>query len=182
MALLYFTHIYDWLDFYKTTNTPKEFLNTTIPSKENYNKDRLILFNLLKKELLNHEDFFNNTSYFDSTEIIVDTILYSSNITKIAVLIVVKNPTYKQISPDHNHKYYYDATCYLGIRKNSGFDLSWIGPTFTNSIIYQTISNDLRKACLQTFVTSDGLYKYNMNDKRFWTSTIWTEKFTNKKE
>lgn len=181
MVLLYFNYMYGWLSFYKTTFTPEQYLSTSIPSKENYNKDGLILVNLLKKELNNHEGFFNNTSYFDSTRIMVDTIIYSPDFTKIAAFIVVKNPTYRQISPDLKHKYYYDATCYIGIRKNSSFDLSMAGPIFTNSVSYQAISSDLRNACLKTFVTNDGLYKYNMNDKRFWNSSIWIKNFTNTK-
>lgn len=181
VILVYFNFIYGWLDFYRMTNTPEKYLNTVVPSKESYIKDSVILVSLFKEKLINREGFFNKSSYFDSTEIIIDTILYSPDFNKISVLVVVKNPTYKQIAPDLKHKHYYDATCYLGIRNYSGFDLSWVGPNFTNSISYQMISENLRIACLKRFATTDGSYKYNMNDKRFWKSSIWSNNFTNKK-
>jgi len=182
VALLYFNYIYGWLSFYKTTDTPKKYLSVEMPSRENYKHDNLVLVSLLKKKLINYEGFFNNRSYFDSTEIIIDTIIYNADFTKIAAIVVVKNPTYRQISPDLKHKYYYDATSYLGIRKNSVLELSWVGPVFTNSVSYQRASVDIRNACFRTFVTPNGLYKYNMNDKRFWNSSIWIEKFISKKE
>ncbi len=96
----------------------------------------------------------------------------------MAVFVIIKNSTDKQLIPNENDHWYYNATCYLGIRKRDTIGLNWIGPVFTNSFSRQSVSNDIRSACFRTFVR-EGLndkYKYNLNDIRFWTAPIWKEK------
>jgi hypothetical protein len=155
--------------------TPKKFLNHTVIKKENYTKDSLEIEKRLKVLLAKHEDFFYSKAYFDSTEFIIDSIIYSPDFNKLAVFVITKNPIYRQLIPDKNSEWYYDATCYLGIRQYDTIALSWIGPVFTNSSSRQSISNDIRDACFKTFVTKDttDAYDYNLNDARFWHSSIW---------
>lgn len=159
--------------------TPKEFLNHAVINKEDYNKDSLEIISQLKVSLLNHEDFFNNKAYFDSTQLIIDSIIYSPGFNKLAVFVMTKNPTYRQLMPDKNYKWYYEATCYLGVRQNDSISLSWIGPSFTNSYNRSELSDIIRDSYFADFATKDtvGLYtyKYNLNDIRFWDSSIWQE-------
>lgn len=177
--LLFFSFFISCEGIKQKKYTPKEFLNHTIINKENYNKDSAEILKQLRFSLLNHEDFFNNKAYFDSTQIIIDSIIYSPNFNKLAVFIMIKNPTYRQLAPDNKYKWYYEATCYLGVRQKDSISLSWIGPSFTNSYNKSELSDIIRDSYFTEFATKDtvGLYtyKYNLNDIRFWNSSIWKQ-------
>jgi hypothetical protein len=159
--------------------TPMEFLNHTTVKKEDYTKDSVEVIRHLKGLLLKREDFFNNKAYFDSTQLIIDSIIYSPNFNKLAVFAITKNPVKRQLMPDENYDWYYDATCYLGIRQNDTISLSWIGPSFTNSYDKSELSSIIRDSYFTDFATKDTIglytYKYNLNDIRFWDCSIWKE-------
>lgn len=157
--------------------TPKEFLNHAVMKEESYFKDSTEIVKQLKEFLLRHEDFFYSKDYFDSTQLIIDSIIYSPDFNKLAVFVITKNPTYRQRMPDKNHEWYYDATCYLGVRQNNTISLSWIGPNFSNSTDKEELSSIIRDSYFTEFATKDTVgaytYKYNLNDIRFWNSPIW---------
>ena len=95
------------------------------------------------------------------------------------MFVITKNPIYRQLVPDKKYDWYYDATCYLGVRKNDTISLSFIGPSFTNSYNKSELSSIIRDAYFTDFATKDTIglhtYKYNMNDVRFWDCSIWNE-------
>jgi len=165
------------MEFRKNTDTPDQFLNKTAVKKEDYTKDSLTISTKLKELLLQHEDFFYSKEYFEGTEIIIDTILYSPDLKKLAVLFLTKNPTSRQLMPTENEMWYYNATSYFGVRQSDTISLSWLGPNFTNSTDRQEQSNYIRHECFRTFVSKDTTekyaHKYNLNDVRFWTSSEW---------
>ncbi len=165
------------MDFRKNTDTPDQFLNKTVVKKEDYTKDSLTILAKLNVLLLQHEDFFYSKEYFEGTDIIIDTIIYSPDLSKLAVLVLTKNPTSKQLMPTKNEIWYYNATSYLGIRQSDTINLSHLGPDFTNSTDRQEQSGYIRQACFRTFVSKDTTekyaHKYNLNDVRFWTSSEW---------
>jgi hypothetical protein len=177
LVFYYFKNIYGWMEFHKNTDTPDQFINKTVNKKENYTKDSLTISLELKNLLLRHEDFFYSKEYFDGTEIIIDTIVYSPDFNKLGILILTKNPTSRQLEPIKGDDYYFNATAYLGIREKDTLSLSWLGPNFSNSTDIGELSNDIRQACFRTFVSKDTTekyaYKFNLNDTRFWTSSVW---------
>jgi len=154
-------------------HTPVKFLNHTIVKNNDYAKDSVLFIKQLKYKLINREGFFNNTAYFDSTQLIVDSIIYSPDIKKMAVLVITKNPTLRQVMPNKMHKWYYDGTCYLGIKKDDTVNVNWIGPSFTNSYDRYELSVILRDYYFTKFATKDSFYAYNINDIRFWDCAIW---------
>jgi hypothetical protein len=165
------------MEFRKNTDTPDQFLNKTVVKKEDYTKDSLKISTKLKELLLQHEDFFYSKEYFEGTEIIIDTILYSPDLKKLAVLVLTKNPTSRQLVPTENAMWYYNATSYLGARQSDTISLNWLGSSLTNSTDKQEQSNNIRQECFRTFVSKDTTekyaHKYNLNDVRFWTSSEW---------
>ena len=177
LTFYYFKNIYGWMEFRKNIDTPNQFLNKTVTKKEDYTKDSLTISAKLKGLLLQHEDFFYSKEYFEGTDIIIDTIIYSPDLNKLAVLVLTKNPTSRQLMPTENEMWYYNATSYLGIRQGDTISLTRLGPDFTNSTDKQEQSNYIRQACFRTFVSKDTTekyaYKYNLNDIRFWTSSVW---------
>lgn len=175
-AYVYFTQIYGWMEFRKNTDTPKAYLSIVKASAEKYSKDSVYTLSLLRLMLSKHEGFFYSTDYFDSTQIIIDTIAYGKDLNKLAVFVITKNPEYRHSYPDKNRDWYYDATCFLGVCQNDSIYLSQQSETFTNSSTQKDISDDLRIACFRTFVRSEdtsGIYAFNMNDTRFWDGPIW---------
>lgn len=155
--------------------TPKEFLNHTIVDKTVYTKDSTSIVIKLSRYLAAHRSFFENSSYFDSTQIILDSIIYNGEQDKLVVFVIAKNPTRRQMIQDSRGDYYYDATSYLAIRKADTFLLRWTGPNFTNCIDKNAVSRYVRNACFTNFYNEDSsdLYRYNMNDTRFWNAPIW---------
>jgi hypothetical protein len=165
------------MEFRKNTDTPDQFINQTVNKEEDYSKDSLKISHDLKELLLQHEGFFYSQEYFEGTVIIIDTIIYSPDLNKLAILFMTKNPTSRQLMPTENEDFYYDATTYLGLRKNDTISLSWLGANFTNSTNRKELSKDIRQACFRRFVSKDtsqqNAHKYNLNDIRFWTSDEW---------
>lgn len=53
--------------------------------KENYTKDSVEVLRQLRNILAKHEDFFYSKAYFDSTELIIDSILYSPDFNSIFI-------------------------------------------------------------------------------------------------
>lgn len=159
--------------------TPKEFLNHVEIKKEIYTNDSIEIVKQLKACLSEQKDFFHNSAYSDSTHLIIDSIIYSPGFNKLAVFLITKNPVHRQLVPERNYDWYYDATCYLGIRQNDTISLSWIGPSFTNSYSKNELSNIIRDAYFTNFASKGSAdlhsYKYNLNDVRFWDSSIWKE-------
>lgn len=159
--------------------TPKEFLNRSISKKEDYEEDSIASIKLLRTLLLMREGFFDNKVYFDSTQLIIDTILYSPDFNRLAVFLMTQNPTYRQLLPNTKNKFYYDATCYLGSRVNDSISLSWIGPSFTNSPNRYELSKLIRDYYFRSFASMDSsglnIHKYNLDDVRFWDCPIWKE-------
>jgi hypothetical protein len=159
-AFYYFKNIYGWMEFRKNTDTPDKFLSKTLNKKENYTRDSFAVLQDLKVLLLRHEDFFYSKEYFQGTDIIVDPILYSPDFNKLAILVLTKNRTSRQLMPTKNEDYYYNGTTYLGIRQNDTIGLSWLGPNFSNSSDRKELSKDLRQACFRTFVSKDTATQY----------------------
>lgn len=174
-AYLYLKYIYGWMEFRKNTDTPGAYLSHVTIGDKGYAKDSIDIAKGLRTLLLNREGFFYNQAYSSDTGLLIDSILYSPDFSKLAVFVITKTAGSKQVLPDTKHDWYYDATCYLGVRQRDTIALSWIGPVFTNSINKESISNDIRAACFRTFATKDTTdeYAYNINDVRFWDSRIW---------
>ena len=165
------------MEFRRNTDTPERFLNKTVVKKEDYTKDSLQLTATLQELLLQHKGFFYSKEYFEGTEIIIDTILHSPDLNKLAVLVLTKNPTSRQLMPNKDKVWYYDGTSYLGVRQNDTIRLSWVRSTYSHFHDQQELSNYVREVFFRTYVSKDTTvkyaHKYNFNDVRFWTSSEW---------
>lgn len=167
--------------------TPKEFINNVIIDSAIYLKDRVAILDSLYMKMKKHEATFTNPEYYDSTELTVDTIMYDSSLSKVAVFVVTKNPTHRNPYSQSKLPFYYHANCYLGKRKytdSSIFELKPLGP-------FSLINFDDKKTVLKAISdyyflelatvldeNSQPVFKYNLNDKRFWDSpTGWRRMF-----
>lgn len=164
--------------------TPKEFINTMTVSDSIYAKDSTTILAALYSKLGKHESSFYNKEYFDSTKLIIDKIFYDSTENKIAVFVLVENPTSRQKYPNLNYKVYYSAYCYLGKRTSvNDFELKWFNTFYPiNFNNKQEISDAIEQLYfteLAAIIDGDDqpVYKYNLNDKRFWTGPGWKKFF-----
>lgn len=193
MSYKYFIILFFLQAFVSTSckeRTPKEFLNNVVINKEDYKKDSIEIIKQMEEFIERHEDFFYSKEYYDSTQLFIDSIIYGADFNKLAVFIVTKNPTYRQLLPDDKHKWYYNANCYLGVRQDGRIVLTSIGPSFSNSTDKDKLAKIMRETYFSKYAQikdTNGLYRYkfNIGDIRFWDCPIWEEielKKQNKKE
>lgn len=184
VLFLYLRYIYGWYEFKFHKETPKEYVNNTIINKEKYSSDSANIMFHIKGFLKNHQESFYSKEYDESTQIIVDTILYSPDYKKIATIIIAKNPTNKQLMSDKKYKWHYNATCYLGTKKNDSLLLNWIGPNYNNSYDMESISKKIRNYYFKqrSSSTNNSDNKYNIDDVRYWEySKDWQKIENNRK-
>jgi len=167
--------------------TKKYFINKVEVEKASYSKDSRAILGELYVKMKNHQASFKNPEYFDSTVLMVDTILYDPSLNKIAVFVVAKNPTYRNTHSDSKLPFYYNANCYLGKRvyvDSSRFELKQLGPfSLVNFDDIREIREAIRNDYFLELSTildenSQPVFKYNIDDIRFWDSpTGWKRMF-----
>lgn len=166
-------------------STPTEFKSYTIVDDSVYEMDRISTLRVLQKKLKNHQASFFSKEYFDSTRLLIDTIMYDSSRQKRAVFVLAENPTTRQSGPNNDHKIYYNAYCYLFERKNQAdtFTAKWFN-VFSSINFYEKkeIRESIRELYfheLSTIVGGDDkpVYIYNLDDKRFWNGPGWAKVF-----
>ena len=159
--------------------TPKEFVNHVSVGTSRYSADSISILNDLYKIMKNHQASFNNSEYYDSTILIIDTIMYDASLNKIAVFVVAKNPVHRNPYSDSKFPFYYNANCYLGKRTQSGsveFELKCLCRfSEINFDNYRTIIKALKEDFFLELVTvvdekGQPVFEYNLNDKIFWSS------------
>ena len=175
------------MQFRWNRDTPEAFLNHTTAKKQQYEIDRADIVRQFKGQIKRHVAFFYSKEFDEDTQIIIDTILYSPDFKKEAILVFTKNPTSKQLAPDANADWYYDATCYLATRQKDSLDLSFIGPNFRNYTIKEELRQLVRENYFRIFATEKDVkgaayMYYNLNDIRFWSCKIWKEQEAKKRE
>lgn len=167
--------------------TPKEFVSEVVVDKAAFLKDSTAIVADLYQKMKNHEASFTNPEYYDSTVLMVDTIMYDSSLKRIAVFVIAKNPTHRNPHSDSKLPYYYNASCYLGKRTqvdSSIFELKQLGPfSLGNFHSTQEIRQAIRHYYFLELATvldekSQPVFNYNIDDKRFWDSpTGWKRMF-----
>jgi hypothetical protein len=179
IGIFYFGWIHGWMSLQKNTETPLQYINNVNVQSNLYNEDKRKLLREFDSLLKQRKEFFHNTSFSESTtQIIIDTILYGPYVKKLGVMIVAKNPTYMQLLPDKDSKWYYNSTCYIGVKYGQTVKLQMIGPTYSNERSLEAASKDIREACFKHFVIEGSdIFKFNLNDERFWQSKIWSHYF-----
>lgn len=136
-----------------------------------------------------HKGSFQNREYFDSTEIIVDSIMYDSTLQKIAVFVIAKNPTYRNPYSDSKLPFYYNANTYLGRRVHSTsnqFELKCLCRfSEVNFNDAKTVVAALKEDFFTELATvknenDQPVFEYNLDDVRFCSSQKgWYKTFPN---
>lgn len=174
---VYFFYIYGWYTFRKNTDTSSAYESHVVAPRRLYLADKDRLGVEMGQLLARKEDFFDNSAYGSGTKIIIDTILYSPDFNRLAILLIAKNPTNHELMPDREGDWYYDGTSYLGSRSADSIILWQIGSTLLDGKDQNSISDDLRRDAFRLFISDDTTaryhYRFNMNDVRFWHADLW---------
>ncbi|RKR09648.1 hypothetical protein C8C83_1291 [Flavobacterium sp. 90] len=172
----YFHYIYGWYEFRLYQKTPKEFLNHTKIKEENYSKDSVRIVLKMEGYIKEHKESFYSKEYFDSTKITIDTILYSPDFKKLAIFVIVENPTNRQLVPNKEHKWYYDGYCYIGNKENDSIIINSINIGYRNYSNKKDLFNDLKKLCFLKYASNSDINGnkniYNLDDIRYWDKSI----------
>lgn len=183
LLFLYFRYVYGWYQLKFNKETPNEYVSNIVVNKKEYSSDSVNVIRQIQDFVKNHQESFYSKEYDESTRIIVDTILYSSDRKKIAAFIIAKNPVNKQRLPDKKYRWYYNATCYLGIKNQDSYFLSWIGPNYSNSYDMGSISRKIRNYYFKERSSNDNSNdKYNINDIRYWNNSEDWQKIEHKRK
>ena len=172
---------------FRKKGTPDQYVNNVKINPVRYSRDSAAIVDSLYIMLKNHEASFGNKEYYDSTVLIVDSILYDSSLDKIAVFVVAKNPTHRNPYSESKLPYYYNANAYLGRRlesDSSRFELRCLCRfSMINFDDYKTVIDALKQDFFEELATvkdayNQPIFKYNLDDKRFWDSaTGWNSTF-----
>ncbi|MEY8761856.1 hypothetical protein [Chryseobacterium tongliaoense] len=176
LALIIYIVYINGYDFRLFKNTPEKYRSETQVTSQKYTSDSLKLVNQMHSLIKEHKESFYSGEYDNSTQIIIDTIMYSSDFNRITFFVITKNPVKKLSKPEKNYQWYYDATCYIGQRIQDSFNLKWVGPNYTNSYDLEHISKEIENYFFKKRASEpayNGEKKYNINDTRYWTSSDW---------
>ncbi len=173
--------------------TPKEFISKVNVPKRIYSSDSLNLVNLIKEEIRNHRGGYFSKAYDDSTEVIIDSILYSPNFDRLAFFIIDKkenkktypiNWTEKDVeSLNQNEKlsyngYHYTGKAYIGIRKKDSLIIDNFFRITTAK--YENIDEAklrLKQLFFEEYsAVKEAGFEYNIDDVRFWKNkNVWNK-------
>jgi hypothetical protein len=116
-----------------------------------------------------------------NTEIIIDTILYSPKKDKAAFFVITKNSNDKLLSRGNKNQFHYDAHCFTAYLKgDSTFNgINWISASSINN--FSTLEKTtfrIKEMFFKDFskrqdVNDSSMYKYNLDDIRFWDGPVW---------
>jgi|LakMenEpi03Aug12_release.lakeMendotaPanAssembly.Ray.scaffolds.fasta_scaffold196643_2 hypothetical protein len=115
------------------------------------------------------------------TEIIIDTILYSPKKDKAAFFVITKNSNDRFLSGGNKNEYHYNAHCFsVYLKGDSTFnDIYWIrASNISNFYTLENTSFRIKEMYFKDFskrqdVNDNSMYKYNLDDIRFWDGPVW---------
>ena len=167
------------------TSTPKEFENVVSVSDSTYSQDSLYFATQITSLIEKKESAFYPKTYNHLTsEVFIDSIVYSPDLKKAAFFVIIKNSNKELLVTDNPEGSHFDAKTFLAERNDESGEwaLKWFRIMNINRYSnYNEISKLIRKRYfedLSKINNEDGQsrYKYNLNDVRFWESSAWSKK------
>lgn len=174
LIFYYFKFIYK-NDLFKIpdTRTPVAFLSQVVVTPDRYTADSMLLLEDVKAGILSDKlTFYGHFNH--ESGLIIDTIVYSPDQQKVAVLILVKNPTSQLEKYPKEYKWYYSGHCFIGKRGTNSFSIKSYGGFVQNNFDEWELSDQLKEGFFDKWAGRQG-GTYNLNDRRFWNDHFWNE-------
>ena len=171
--------------------TPNEFLSKVKVPKDLYAKDSLKLVDLIKEQIKNHKEAYYPKAYDSLTVVVIDTIMYSKDLSKITFFIIDKVENKKTYPKGWNEEdvksvekygnlpyegYHYNAKAYIGVRKNDSIEIA----NFFRLEVGDFLNiSELKIRQRQMFfeeysAVKEKGFEYNLDDYRFWDNpNVW---------
>lgn len=157
--------------------TPIKYKNLTTISRDIYKTHKLVLADNIKILINNKEEPYYSKENDSLTEIFIDTILYSPQKDKIAFFVITKNSNDKLLGGGDKNKYHYDAHCFTGNLNKSFYieNLKWLRVyNLSRYPNFKKARNRIREIHFKEFAgRGSSKLKYNLDDIRFWESSVW---------
>lgn len=167
-------------------NTPKEYKNYVIVSRELYKTDSIGISEKLNKMVGNHEEFFYSYSseYVDTSKsrVLIDTILYNSEKNQLFVLATIEfnaKEYWKNVNGElknlKNVKLYDGVGLYLKKLDNvSKIYRSYnvVAGGYSSIFDCKNRMKEIYFGEIPTF-EQNGFNRYNIDDVRMWKEPMW---------
>jgi len=160
----------------KYKSTPLKYKNLKSVDQKMYNADKFEIDLVLKKMMDENSAPFRPKEQFDEqSKFFLDTILYSPDKLRMAILIITKNGTNKLLNNNNLGKFFFNAN-YLFCSRSSLKSPIGIYDYSSYNIVYYTNYKDVRQRlheyCFKELSSQniDGKKIYNVDDLRFWHS------------
>ncbi len=165
------------------TSTPKEFENAVSVSDSIYAQDSSYFVTQIMSLIEKKESAFYPESYSFTSQVHIDSILYSPDLTKSAFFVILKKPNSVILGMENTEGSHFDAKTFLAEKddKSGEWSLKWFRIMNINRYSnYNEISKLIRTRYFEDLCKindEDGKsrYKYNLNDVRFWESSAWSK-------
>jgi hypothetical protein len=100
---------------------------------------------------------------------------------KVVFFVITKNSNDKLLSGGYDNEYHYDAHCFtVYLKGDSTFnDINWLSESnLSNFHSVEKTSFRIKEMYFKDFskrqdVNGKSLYKYNLDDIRFWEGPVW---------
>jgi len=171
-------------DSYKAT--PAKFKQIVKINQALFIADKDDVYSIIKKMIDNKVSPFDKKYYDKSTQIFVDTLVYSPDLTKLIAFIITKNSTEKLLYKENNEKYYYNANYLFCVKNSDDGKISVFDYAAFNLVdfySYKQIKEALNEYCFYRLLgesTPDNIH-YNVDDVRFWQSKEFERVINNSK-
>jgi hypothetical protein len=168
----------------ESSKTPDQYLNKTAVSKSTYLADSTFFIQQIDSLIENKESAFYPKSYSSTSQIFIDTIVYSPDSLKAAFFVILKNPNSSLLATDNPDGFHFDAKCFLAQRVSvlKPWKIKWFRIMNINRYPeYNEISDQIHKRYFEDLVkikdeSGKSRYGVNLNDIRFWNSPAWSGK------
>jgi hypothetical protein len=166
--------------------TPPEYIYNDTVDIKTYSQYKLTLVDSIRSFIRYKDGPYYRKEFDEQTIVFVDTILFSPKRNRITFFVITKNSNDKLLSKGNKNEYHYDANCFIGnLKIDSIWDIRWLKAlNLTRYDTHIESSERIREMYFTLFSTikdvdGNSLYKYNLNDIRFWDGPIWQKYFEN---
>ncbi len=166
-----------------SNTTPEKYENKTTVSNELYSMHKSILIDTIRLYINERRKAYHPKENDSLTGIVIDTIVYSPNKDKAAFFVITKNSNDKLLNKGSKDEFHYEARCFIALLDSTAFkSIRWFSAyNLTNYSTHKGTSTRVRAGYFKNFKGSQELFKYNLDDIRFWgDENVWgtTSRYT----
>jgi hypothetical protein len=168
----------------EASGTTDQYLNKTAVSDSTYFADSTFFMQNIDSLIEDQASAFYPKSYSSTSQIFIDTIVYSPDSLKSAFFVILKKPNSSLLVSDNPKGFHFDAKCFLAQRDSISepWKVKWFRIMDINRYSeYESISSQIQKRYFEDLVkikdeSGKSRYGVNLNDVRFWDSPAWSGK------